>query len=389
MTRWLPLGLFYGLVYLGTGVSVPFMPAWFGSHGLTGAQIGLILSAPMLARTVSGPLIALWADGFKQRRTPIMLLALGASLAYASMALVNGFWFWFLAWFIASSLFSTLPPLTDVLALRRARLDGFGFGWPRGLGSVAFIVSNLVMGYLLIRLSKDVVLVCTIAAALATGLAALVLLPSDPVSEEGPRLRSRDRWQGLGDLLQRPLFLWSITASGLIQAAHAFYYGFSTLAWQAQGLSAATIGMLWGFGVAAEVAFMWFAEGWRRRLGPETMLVLGSLGAVVRWSAMAFSPPVPVLFGLQVLHAFSFAATFMAVLPLIERYSPPRAASAAQVLNSALSGGLLIGLAMIISGPLYDGFGARGYLAMAGIALLGFVAAVQVLRQGRSAPQCV
>lgn len=389
MSRWLALGLFYCLFYLGMGVSVPFMPAWFRSHGLSGAQIGLLLSAPMLARTVSGPMIALWADSFKLRRTPIMLLALGAGLAYASLALVSGFWFWFLAWFIASSLYSTLPPLTDVLALRRARLDGFDFGWPRGLGSVAFILGNLVMGYLLTRLSKDVVLTWTIAAALATAFSALVLLPGDPVSEAGPRLGSRDRWQGLGDLLMRPLFLWSITASGLIQAAHAFYYGFSTLIWQAQGLSAATIGVLWGFGVAAEVAFMWFAEGWRRRLGPEIMLVLGSLGAIVRWIAMAFSPPVPVLFALQALHAFSFAATFMAVLPLIERYSPPRAASAAQVVNSALSGGLLIGLSTIISGPLFDAFGARGYLAMALIAVIGFAAAVQVLRQGRSAPQGV
>ena len=387
MSRWLPLGLFYGLVYLGTGVSVPFMPTWFRSHGLSGAQIGLILSAPMLARTVSGPLIALWADSFKLRRTPIMLLALGSGLAYASLALVNGFWFWFLAWFIASSLFATLPPLTDVLGLRRARLDGFEFGWPRGLGSVAFILGNLVMGYLLTRLSRDAVLIWTITAALATALAARVLLPDDLVAEAGPRLGSRDRWQGLGDLLKRPLFLWSITASGLIQAAHAFYYGFSTLIWQAQGLSAATIGVLWGFGVAVEVAFMWFAEGWRRRLGPETMLVLGSLGAIVRWIAMAFSPPVPILFALQALHALSFAATFMAVLPLIERYSPPQSASAAQVLNSALSGGLIIGLAMIGSGPLFDRFGAFGYLAMALIAVIGLAAAVHVLRQGRSAPQ--
>jgi PPP family 3-phenylpropionic acid transporter len=132
---------------------------------------------------------------------------------------------------------------------------------------------------------------------------------------------------------------------------------------------------------------MWFAEGWRHKLGPERMLVLGSLGAIVRWVAMAFSPPVPVLFVLQALHSLTFAATFMAVLPLIERYSPPKAASAAQVLNSALSGGVLIGLAMIFSGPLFDRFGAQGYLVMALIALLGLGAAIQVLRQSRSAPQ--
>ena len=387
MSRWLPLGLFYCFVYLGTGVNLAFMPAWFRSHGLSGAEIGLILSAPMLARTVSGPLIALWADGFKLRRTPIVLLAVGSTLAYASLAFVHGFWFWFLAWFIAASLFTTLPPLTDVLSLRRARLDGFAFGLPRGLGSVAFIVGNLAMGYLLTQMTKEIVLIWTISAALITALAAMVLLPADPVSEDGPRLGSRDRWQGLGDLLKRPLFLWSITASGLVQAAHAFYYGFSTLIWQAQGLSSSTIGLLWGFGVAAEVAFMWFAESWRHKLGPERMLVLGSLGAILRWVAMAFSPPVPVLFALQALHSLTFAATFMAVLPLIERYSPPKAASAAQVLNSALSGGLLIGLAMIFSGPLFDRFGAHGYLVMAMIALLGLGAAIQVLRKSRSAPQ--
>ena len=209
----------------------------------------------------------------------------------------------------------------------------------------------------------------------------------DRVLEDEPRPGRRDRWEGLGDLLKRPPFLWSIMASGLVQAAHAFYYGFSTLIWQAQGLSSVTIGLLWACGVVSEVAFMWFAEGWRRKMGPEMMLVLGSLGAMVRWVAMAFMPPVPVLFALQALHALSFAATYMAVLPLIERHSPPRAASAAQTLNSALSGGLLLGLATMASGPLFDQVEAYGYLAMAMIALLGLGAAIQVLRKSRLAPQ--
>ena len=89
-------------------------------------------------------------------------------------------------------------------------------------------------------------------------------------------------------------------------------------------------GWLWGFVQASrvEVVFMWFMEPWRRRVGPELMLVLGGAGAMIRWTALAFSPPLWLLFPIQALHALSYTATFLASLRLIERLSPPESASA-------------------------------------------------------------
>ena len=377
MKQWMPLGLFYATIFTVMGISTPFMPAWFRAEGLSGAQIGLILSAPMIARTVTGPLIALWADGFRLRRTPVMLLAAGAAMAYGAISLLEGFWFWFAAWFVASSLVATLPPLTDVLGLRMARRAGFAYGWPRGIGSVAFVLANIGMGWALTLFSHQAILYGTIGFSALCALGAWVLLPPEPV-QEGAQLTRRDRLKGLGNLFQSPMFLWAIFSSGLIQAAHAFYYAFSTLIWQAQGIPASTIGALWGWGVIAEVGFMWFLEGVRRRLGPETMLIIGGVCAVLRWIAMGFSPPVPVLFALQALHAMTFAAVFMASLPLIERHSPPESASAAQVVKSARSSGLLIGLATSGSGPLFDHVGAKGYWAMALMALIGLMVALQL-----------
>ena len=48
-------GFFYALIYIGTGVSMPYAPVWFKSVGLTAPQIGVILAAPMLGRAVAGP----------------------------------------------------------------------------------------------------------------------------------------------------------------------------------------------------------------------------------------------------------------------------------------------------------------------------------------------
>ena len=140
------LGLFYGAIFIGSGVSSPYLPVWFAHHGMSGSRIGLILSLPMLARVVTAPLLAVWADSFRLRRTALMILSLAVTRAYALMALPWGFAWRAVVWFAASSMFTTLPPLADVITLRRARLDGFNFGWPRGIGSAAFIVGNLGMG---------------------------------------------------------------------------------------------------------------------------------------------------------------------------------------------------------------------------------------------------
>lgn len=372
------LGLFYSAIFVGTGVSSPYLPVWFAHYGLSGAQIGLILSLPMLARAFTAPLIAVWADSFRLRRTALIVMSLAVTVAYAAMALPLGFAGWTVVWFAASSAFSTLSPLTDVIVLNRARRDGFNYGWPRGIGSVAFIVANITMGAILTWGSPDLVLVWMVAAVALTALAARLLLPPDPVHEEGHVASASDRFAGLSDLLRDPGFMLAAVSAGLIQSAHAFYYSFSTLAWKQQGMPESLTGVLWGVGVAVEVAFLWWFEPWRRRVGPRNLLVLGGAAAMVRWTALAFAPPLWLVFPLQALHVLSYAATFLASLQLVERLSTPRNASAAQAINSALSGGVLMGVATMASGPLFDRFGAQGYLLMSAMCIAGLIGALRL-----------
>lgn len=377
------LGLYYAAIFIGSGASLPFMPVWFRAEGLSGTQIAIIIAAPQFAQTLTGPMIALWADGFRLRRTPLIWLGLGSTAAYASLALLHGFWWWLAAWFVAASLRGALSPLTDVITLRRAARQGFAYGVPRGIGSVAYIAGNVGMGLILLVAPTMAVLVWTLVTAGLAGVAARLLLPPDPVHEGHERLETAELWRGLKGLLRDRVFLLAVAANGLIQASHGFYYSFSALTWRRQGAPEGWIGLLWGFAVAVEVAFMWFGEPWRRRIGPLTLIVIGGLGAMVRWTALAFSPPLALLFPLQALHALSFTATFLGSLRLIERLSPRQSATAAQALNSSVANGVLTGLATIAAGPLFDAFGARGYLSMTAMAGLGVVAAIAL---GRISP---
>jgi PPP family 3-phenylpropionic acid transporter len=378
MPMTLRLGLFYGAIYIGTGVSSPYMPVWFAHHGLSGSQIGLILSLPMLARAVTAPLLAVWADSFRLRRTALVVLALAVTAAYALMALPMGFGGWMVLWFAASSMIATMSPLTDVIVLTRARRDGFNFGWPRGIGSAAFIVGNVGMGSILAWGSSELVLVWMTAAVALAAVAARFLLPPDPVHEAGRQTELSDRMAGMKELLRDPEFMTVVMSVGLIQSAHAFYYAFSMLVWKQQGIPEATTGVLWAVGVTCEIVFLWFMEPWRRAFGPRNLLALGGAAAVVRWTALAFSPPLWLLFPLQSLHVLSYAATFLASLQLVERLSTPRNASTAQAINSALSGGVLSGLATIASGWLFDRTGAHGYLLMSAMCAVGLLGALRL-----------
>lgn len=378
MSQPVRLGLFYAALFIGTGASSPYIPVWFASRGLSGAEIGLILSAPMLARAVSAPAIAMWADSFKLRRTPLILMALATALAYGLLAAPFGFAWWFGVWFLAATVLSTMVPLTDVIVFKRASQDGFNFGWPRGIGSVAYIVANIAVGALLARYSPELVLVWITAAALGAAAGARWLLPPDPVREHGATSRLSERLAGLGELLRDKHFMLAVVSVGLIQSAHAFYYSFSALTWKQQGLPESLTGLLWGLGVGVEVLFMWFMEPWRRRIGPRNLLLLGGAAALVRWSILAFAPPLWVVLPAQVLHTFTFSATFLASLQLVEKLSTPANASAAQTINSALSGGFLMGAATIASGWLYDVGGPKGYFAMAAMSALGLLGALRL-----------
>ena len=377
------MALQYVLLFGANGVSLPFAGLWFRAQGFSGAQIGMLLAAPMLARLVTGPAIAVWADGFSRRRSPMAILAVVAALAYAGAGLIDGVLLKGLLWFVAATAMAGLIPLSDVLALQVARRHGFDFAWPRGCGSAAFVAGNILMGAILARASVDWVIVWIAVAAALMAMAAATLLPADPVTE-GVKARKRERFAGLTRLALDPVFMTAILAIGAVQATHGFYYGFSAIAWKAQGISETMTGLLWAVSVVVEIAFMWWIEPWRKRrgIGPWVILMIGGAAAVVRWTVLAFAPPLWALWPLQALHALTFAATYLAGVQIVEKLAPLGGHTAAQTLNSVVAAGVLIGLATLAAGPLYDRVGVSGYFAMAMLAAVGLGLGLRLRRIG-------
>ena len=70
----------------------------------------------------------------------------------------------------------------------------------------------------------------------------------------------------------------------------------------------------------------------------------------------------------------------------IAERAPPGLSATAQGLYSALSGGLVMGLMMLLAGLLFEHFGAAAYLAMTFSSLAGAALALGLARRASALP---
>lgn len=361
---------FYAALFSGLGVYLPYWALWLEERRLDPARIGVILSLPLVARSVAAPLAARLVDRTGRRALALRVLSL---LAFAS----------FLCWQPARTYpalllvslafgfcFASLSPLADDLATRLSS-TGLDYGRARLWGSLAFLLGALGAGRLLER-SGPSVLHPVAAACIAACALSSFLLADEERAARPPAARRRPArktpWRGI---------VLVLLASALVQGSHGAYYGFSSLAWARSGLGGDAIGLLWAEGVAAEILFFSMATRIERRFGPLRLVAAGGFVAALRWIGLAASAPLPALLLLQAGHAVSFGATHFACVHWIaRRVSPASSATAQSLLGAATGLGVAGGTAL--AGPLFErspslAFGAMAVPALLGIAV-GFAA---------------
>jgi PPP family 3-phenylpropionic acid transporter len=202
------------------------------------------------------------------------------------------------------------------------------------------------------------------------------LLPEVRAGEAPAPYRSlAGQLAAMAALLARPSVAWFLLGAGLIQNSHLAYYGFGTLYWRTAGIGSATIGWLWAEGVIAEIVLFAAAPALLTRLGPERLVMLGGVGAFVRWVALGLSTDLVLLVPMQLLHALSFAAAHLGAMLYLARQAPAGLSATAQGLYAALPLGIGSGLVYAATGLLFEHWGGNSaFLAMAGLAGLGTAA---------------
>jgi PPP family 3-phenylpropionic acid transporter len=373
----LRLSAFYGTLFLTVGLLGPYWPVWLESRGMTPDQIGALMAASLLTRTIASPVIGALADRRGDRRRPMLVLAAMSLGVYALFFAARGFWPLLLLTVLAAAAFTAIMPLGDSLTMLRARDSRIHYGRIRSWGSLAFIAASIAGGAVIERHPMDALL-WLIDATLALLIGACALVPDVRV-DHSVEVQAGER--GMRRLAVHPVFLLFLIAASAIHASHAVYYAFGALHWQAAGLSLDAVGLLWAEGVLAETVVFAGSAVLLRRMSPPRLLALAGLAAAVRWTVLSATTDPLALIAVQSLHGLTFGACHLGAVHFMARAAPVSVSAGAQALYTSVATGLLPGLAMLGVGRLYGALAGAAYLVAAAVAVVAAALALLLDRR--------
>tara|TARA_R110002073_G_scaffold186197_7_gene344784 strand:+ start:3422 stop:4609 length:1188 start_codon:yes stop_codon:yes gene_type:complete len=357
----------YAAFFVVFGAVLPYLPVWLQGRGLSPEAIGIAAAAGMVGRVIVSPLAARLMDGSGRRRDVLIAICWASLAIFIALVPSTGTAMLIAVPALAMAVNGGQTPLLDALAIRAALRDGFAFGKVRAAGSAAFVVANVGAGFLIGKFGGEAALVWMICGSMIA-VATAYLLPKDPPPQKDVS-NTTQKWT-LRTMLT-PVVILALVSSALVQGAHGFNYGFSTLAWRDQGVPPEIIGLLWAWAVLAEIVFLWRSAKWLVHWRPEHLILIGAAASIVRWGLFSLSPPLWALFVLQTLHALTYTATYLGFIRFAAEHVPERYSASAQALSSALSGGIVLASTTAISGLLFERYGAGGFAGMIVPAAMG------------------
>lgn len=365
------VALFYGALFTGVGIHLPFWPLFLTDRGLTPAQIGLVTAATYAVRLVVNPIMGHVVDLKGERRRPMVVLAFAAAILWLGFLWTHDFGSVLMVTLVAVSLWAPIVPVGESLGLAVTQSHGVDYGRVRTWGSVAFILAAILTGRLM-KISDSTWLVWLVSASLAgLGLACL-FLPDDPGKTA---LSTR---LPVAPLLKSPLFAMLLLTLAFNQASHAVYYAFASLHWKRAGIGDDVIGLLWSEGVVAEIILFLVSARLVAWAGPGRLLLMAAAGGVVRWFILGATTDLYWLGAAQALHAATFGCAHLGALYFLSRAIPHGLAVRAQSLVAAVAMGIAPAIMAPLAGRLFQSLDGGAFWVMS-LLSLGAVAGAILL----------
>lgn len=358
------------LVYFGAiGASFPYLPVFYRDLGLSLQEIGLLTAIQAGTQLALGPIWGGLVDRFPRTRLTLPLAAIVATAGALDLYVATDF----LAVLAGSMLlYAGLAGIGPTLDARTLETLGPGgrerYGQVRAFGSLAFVLSTLLVGLLLSAKGSRSLFWIYVPALLAT------VVVTSTIRRRGSS-RSVSLFRGASEILSAQgmllLFGGFTVVWTALTAANAFY----SIQIVALGGDTSLVGFAWAFGAVIEVPLMYVFPRLGARFGTERLLLLGAVAFALRafLAALAVGP-----FGLVIiapLEGLAFACVFVGGVTVLSARIPASLGGTAQGLFSA-SAGLATIIGSAAGGEIAGALGIPGLFAACGV--LGLVGAAIV-----------
>ncbi len=322
-----PLSAFWFLYLGGLGMFFPYYSRYLHeTAGLSGTQVGWVLSAIPLVGMLAQPFWGQVADRTGARTRVLAGVAFGAAAGQLLLFRAASFPEILLATVaLALSATAVLPQAVAVSLAALPEHGARGFGRVRVWGTLGFLLVVVSFPRGLARLDGELAWMFPCTALLFAG-GALAALAVPRGGQEALRADVGD-WRAL--IRHRPviaLLALAVLAYGCLQGPMGLFPVFVG----SRGGSLETVGNLWILMLLLEVPLVLYTGFVADRLGPRTLLVAGVVSGGIRWTVSGLSHEPWLVYGVQLLHGVTVAGLVIGGPLYLEASLPERLRSTAQ-----------------------------------------------------------
>ncbi len=339
-------GLYFGY-YMALGALSPYINLYYERKGLSGMRIGLLSGLMLLTTSVSAIGWGGIADRLHLHRRMLTINLVLALICVFLMSRANSFPV-LIPVVIAYAFFvAPVVPLLDSSALEVAKRRARSFGEIRVGGSVGWIVSVTLVGFLIEALNIRWLFYTCIASIALTTIFSL-WQPDREQDLHSP-------WSAnLRALLKDPSILLFLTSIFLVAVGSAAAGSFFSLYMDGIGAGAGMIGIAWAVASMSEIPVMIYAAQMMQRIGTSGLLKLSFAVYALRWLLLSFIHDPLWTLAVQLLHGLSFAAFLTAGVTYLNERTPAGFSTTSQAVFNVVSYGLAAVAGSLAGGYLYD-----------------------------------
>jgi PPP family 3-phenylpropionic acid transporter len=357
------LAVFYWLLFMAVGITLPFVPQYLSSLGLSAGQIGLLLAVAPVFAIIGPPLWGQVSDRLGRPGLVLLILVLGSLAGYSLLSTATGFGGALFALCVQAAFGSSISTVADSLALHHVRVSGASYPRLRAWGSFGFVLSTVSFGFWVrtidvraIQVAMAILVVCAVWTATALARAPAVL-------HHGPRPSVAAALA----LVRRPEIALFLLASALHWVACAPYHGSLSLHLTALGHPPWVVSLASSVAVTSELLVMVSYGRWSPRLSVPSTLALAFAGSALRWWGVALTDTASLLIAISALHGLTFGVFYVSAVAFMSDRVPPSLRATGQALFVAATFGVGGLLGFIGSGRLYQALGGHWLFALAGV----------------------
>lgn len=361
---------YYFFYFAFVGVFAPYLSLYLKSLQFASWEIAVLMSTTLIMRLCASNLWGWLADKTNQRVTLIRIAALLSIVVYVGIFFGHSFSWLLITLALMSFFWSAQLPLFEALTLNHLAQETHRYGKLRLWGSIGFIASVLIAGYVLDFIAIHNVLWMLLVCLIGISVASWLIPETSHVSTLHP--------QTLWTIIKRPEILALFATCFLISTAHGALNTFYSIYLTDHGYSKTVTGVMWSVGVIIEIIVFAYMPKLFQRYRIHIILLISAFCVVVRFLIIGWFVDWPsLLFFAQLLHGMTFGAHHAAAIAAIHQTFKGAHQVRGQALYMSISFGAGGIVGILLSGLTWDSLGPSLTFTLS--SAIGVVAALLIL----------